>query len=202
MTDTLANNFDYKWNMLFPNKLPIPYLFKHYFTKNWIRLHSLPNSKRYADCAFEIDLLINRQNQIISDCFPQGTTLFIVSGNTFIGDSSIANYDQVSKLSYNFISGSRINLHEVDPEHFDDDENNDLYFTPMFTEVVWEQNSHDDLLLKIANDETRAFLISFEKKIIVAPYDGGLDIIIDDFTLKSQMKQKYHEMLSARDDQL
>jgi hypothetical protein len=53
----------------------------------------------------------------------------------------------------------------------------------MFTEVVWEQNSHN-LLLKIANDETRAFLISFEKKIIVAPYDGGLDIIIDDFTLK------------------
>jgi hypothetical protein len=37
---------------------------------------------------------------------------------------------------HNFISGSRINLHEVDPEHFDDDENNDLYFTPMFTEVV------------------------------------------------------------------
>jgi hypothetical protein len=29
---------------------------------------------------------------------------------------------------------------KVDPEHFDDDENNDLYFTPMFTEVVWEQN--------------------------------------------------------------
>jgi hypothetical protein len=49
---------------------------------------------------------------------------------------------------HNFISGSRINLHEVDPEHFDDDENNDLYFTPMFTEVVWEQNSHDDLLIK------------------------------------------------------
>jgi hypothetical protein len=40
-------------------------------------------TQRYADCAFEIDLLINRQNQIISDCFPQGTTLFIVSGNTF-----------------------------------------------------------------------------------------------------------------------
>jgi hypothetical protein len=71
MTDTLANNFDYKWNMLFPNKLPIPYLFLTLFFKNWIRLHSLPNSKRYADCAFEIDLLINRQNQIISDCFPQ-----------------------------------------------------------------------------------------------------------------------------------
>jgi hypothetical protein len=43
MTDTLANNFDYKWNMLFPNKLPIPYLFKHYFTKNWIFIVS--NSK-------------------------------------------------------------------------------------------------------------------------------------------------------------
>lgn len=202
MTDILINNFDYKWNMLFPNKVPIPYLFKHYFPKNWIRLHSLPKSKRYADYALEIDLLIRRQNQVINDCFHESTTIFIVSGSSFIGDSSIANYNQITKLPYNFISGSCINLHEIDPEHFDDGENNDLYFTPMFTEVVWEQNLHNDLLLKIANDETRAFLISFEKKIIVAPYDGGLDIIIDDFTFKNQLKQKYHAMLSTRDDQL
>jgi hypothetical protein len=46
---------------------------------------------------------------------------FSLSQGIPLGDSSIANYDQVSKLSYNFISGSRINLHEVDPEHFDDD---------------------------------------------------------------------------------
>lgn len=202
MTDILTNSFDYKWNKLFPNKVPISYLFKHYFPKSWIRLHSLPNSKRYADHAVEIDLLLRRQNQIISDCLPPSTTIFIVSGNYFIGDSSIANYDQVAELQYNFISGSRINLHEIDPEYFDDGENNDLYFTPMFTEIVWEQNLHNDLLLKIANDETRAFLISFEKKIIIAPYDGGLDIIIDDFNLKNQIKQKYREMLSTRDDQL
>ena len=202
MTDTLISSFDYKWNKFFPNKVPISYLFKYYFPNNWIRLHSLPNSKRYADNAVETDLLLRRQNQIISDCLTSETPVFIVSGNSFIGDSSIPNYDQVSILQYDFISGSRINLHEIDPEYFDDGENNDLYFTPAFTEIVWEQNLHNDLLLKIANDETHAFLISFEKKIIVAPYDGGLDIIIDDFNLKNQMKQKYHEMLSTRDDQL
>lgn len=136
MTDILTNSFDYKWNKLFPNKVPISYLFKHYFPKSWIRLHSLPNSKRYADHAVEIDLLLRRQNQIISDCLPPSTTIFIVSGNYFIGDSSIANYDQVAELQYNFISGSRINLHEIDPGYFDDGENNDLYFTPMFTEIV------------------------------------------------------------------
>lgn len=62
------------------------------------------------------------------------------------------------------MNGARLNLHEIDPEYFDDGENNDLYFSPMFTKTTWEQDLHNNLLVEIANDETCAFLISFEKK--------------------------------------
>ncbi|WP_336930699.1 DUF3885 domain-containing protein [Acinetobacter tandoii] len=198
----MTNTFERKWNKSFPNKAPISYVFKYYFPNSWIRIYSLPDGKRYADNAIEHESLLKVQNQIISDCLGSGTPIFIVSGNYFIGNSSEPIYDQTSILSYNFISGSPINLHEIDPEYFDDGENNDLFFTPIFTESKWELNLHNDLLLKIANDETRAFLISFEKDIIIAPYDGGLDLIIKNQELQCKIRQKYSDMLSKREDQL
>ena len=73
---------------------------------------------------------------------------------------------------------------------------------PLYTQVIWEPKKHDDLLLKIANDEIEAFLISFEKNIIVAPYDGGIDFIIHDEALKQHLKEKYKDWLSPREDGL
>lgn len=195
-------DFECKWNSRFLNKVPIPYLFKYYFPDSWLRLHNFADSKRYADDPIQMDILLKHQNQIIDDCLNSGSPIFIVSGNSFIGDSKIPIYDQVSMLNYDFAAVPSINLHKIDPEHFDDGEDNDLYFTPMFTKTLWEPNIHNDLLVKIANDETRAFFISFEKNVIIAPYDGGLDLIIEDCCLKKEIKKKYSELLSKRDDGL
>jgi len=196
----MKNDFESKWNRNFLNKVPIPYLFKYYFPDSWLRLHSFADSKRYTDNSTQMDILLKHQNQIIDDCLSSGSSIFIVSGNSFIDKSQVPIYDQVSMLNYDFTAATPINLHKTDPEHFDDGENNDLYFTPMFTEIIWETNIHNDLLIKIANDETRAFFISFEKNIIIAPYDGGLDLIIEDCYLKNDIKKKYSKLLSKRDD--
>jgi len=198
----MKNNFEYQWNRRFPNRVPISYLFKLYFSNSWLRLHSFPNSKRYAESSLEMSQLLARQNNVIDDCLKDSSSIFIVSGNFFIGDSQIPNYDQVAMLDYEFTAGSRINLHTTDPKYFDDGEDNDRYFIPMFIETRWNPNLHNDLLIKVANDETRAFFICFEKNIIIAPYDGGLDLIIEDPLLKNEIKKKYSELLSKRADQL
>ena len=142
------------------------------------------------------------KNHIIDDCLISGSPIFIVSGNSFIGDSQVPIYDQVSMLNYDFTAATRINLHKIDQKYFDDGEDNDLNFSPMFTETMWKPNIHNDLLVKIANEKTRAFFISFEKKVIIAPYDGGLDLIIEDCYLKNEIKKKYGALLSKRDDGL
>jgi len=198
----MKNNFEYQWNRRFPNRVPISYLFKFYFSNSWLRLHSFPNSKRYAESSLEMSQLLARQNNVIDDCLKDSSSIFIVSGNFFIGDSQIPNYDQVAMLDYEFTAGSRINLHTTDPKYFDDGEDNDRYFIPMFIETRWNPNLHNDLFIKVANDETRAFFICFEKNIIIAPYDGGLDLIIEDPLLKNEIKKKYSELLSKRADQL
>lgn len=65
-----------------------------------------------------------------------------------------------------------------------------------------EKNEHNDLLKKIADDEVRAFMISFEQNIIIAPYDGGIDIIIFNDAKRNELINKYNDWLSPRADGL
>lgn len=55
---------------------------------------------------------------------------------------------------------------------------------------------------EIANDNTQAFFVSFDKKIIVAPYDGGVDFILKNNQTRDNFKEKYKEWLSEREDGL
>lgn len=65
----MSETFEQCWNVIFPNKVPIPHVLKYYFSEFWFRIHSLAESKRYADSQAEVQLLLDRQNQIITDCF-------------------------------------------------------------------------------------------------------------------------------------
>ena len=66
--------------------------------------------------------------------------------------------------------------------------------------MTWTYGGHDKLLRIIADDEVRAFFVSFENGIIVAPYDGGVDVIAKDTAMRDLYKEKYKEWLSERED--
>ncbi len=77
-----------------------------------------------------------------------------------------------------------------------------VFFRPSFTETIWEIDKHNDLLRAIADDETRALFVSMEKNVLVAPYDGGIDLILKDSETRDNYKKKYKQWLSERDDGL
>lgn len=202
MNNFSENNFEMMWNQSFPQKIPISYLFKYYFSENWLRIYSLPQAKRYAESPIELEQLLQHQNQIISDCFESEMIIYIVSGYYSHGEIESPDHNQNPLFPYDFETGTAIHLNTVDPFFFDDDENNDRYFTPQFLQSKWDRNLHNDLLIRIANDEMDAFYISFEKNIIIAPYDGGIDLITSDVKLINRLKQRYVSYLSNRDDGL
>jgi hypothetical protein len=43
---------------------------------------------------------------------------------------------------------------------------------------------------------------SFDRNIIVAPYDGGVDFVLQDVLTKEKYKSKYRQWLSERADGL
>ena len=192
-------NFNKIWNLTYPETIPISHLFKQKYAERWLRIHSLPESKRYAENTEEWNILLTRQNQIINDIFTDSIKVFIVTGEYNWGERTpfITDEEEVFK-PYNFVRLENISLFEINSEDYDED---DIY-RPAFAETIWNLNKHDNLLKAIAKDETRAFFVSFEKNVIIAPYDGGIDLIFPNNQAKENYKKKYKKWISERADGL
>lgn len=63
----MKNDFTTIWKTKFPDSYPIGYDLKGIYDNRWFRIHSLPESKRYADNEKEYQIIYKRQNQIIQD---------------------------------------------------------------------------------------------------------------------------------------
>ena len=192
--------FEKLWKINYPNTVPISYLFKNDYSERWFRIHSLPESKRYPENEKEWKILLSRQNEIITDLFEIDTPILIVTGEYNWGNdrtSHITKEELVFK-NYDFVELDKIDLFEIESEQYDEI---DIY-RPAFAETNWNIAKQKDLIKEIANDRIRAFFVSFEKNIIVAPYDGGIDFVLKDVETKKYYKSKYQNWLSERKDGL
>jgi hypothetical protein len=191
-------DFQKLWTLNFSDTIPISYLFKNVYTERWFRIHSLPESKRYPEDENEWQVLLTRQNEIITDLFGFEAPILIVTGEYNSGDDRqihITDEEEIFK-QFSFVLLDNIELNKIDAEQYDE---SDIY-RPAFAQAIWKPNYHDKLLREIANDNIRVFFISFDKKIIVAPYDGGVDFVLKDSLTKENYKNKYRQWLSERED--
>lgn len=192
--------FNKLWGSVYPETVPIPHFFKHNYVDKWFRIHSLPKSKRYADNDKEWEILLARQNGIITDLLGMDAMVFLVAGEfNWCNERTIHLTDEEEVFkTYSFTLLDNIDLYSMNPDDYDEGE----IFRPAFAEIIWKPQKYDNLLREIANDKTIAFLVNFEKEIIVAPYDGGVDFVIKDNLTRDLYKNKYRQWLSKREDGL
>ncbi|HAD34930.1 MAG TPA: hypothetical protein DCF44_10630 [Chitinophagaceae bacterium] len=195
-----AEQFKQFWNSTYPDTITIGHCFRHDYPDRWFRIHSLPESKRYADTNEEWAILLNRQNTIITDLLGDNSKILFVTGDYHSDQHEefhpIEDAKSISDVS--FVPLEHIDLHKLSPEEYDQGQ----VYRPMFSEQVWQKNKFDNILRDIANDQLRAFFISPSKNCIVAPYDGGVDFILKDTQTRDICKKKYSDWLSERDDGL
>ena len=192
------NEFHKLWALTYPKTVQISHLFKHDYSDRWFRIHSLPQSKRYADNENEWAILLSRQNTIITDLFGLDTNIFLVTGEYDFdnGEKNHIETQQEILKEYSFTQLDTIDLYDLNPSGYDKGQ----IYKPAFAETIWKPKQHDKLLREIGEENTRAFFVSFDKNIIVAPYDGGVDFILKDSVTKDFYKQKYKDWLSERED--
>lgn len=192
--------FHKHWALTYPGTVPISHFFKHDYPDRWFRIHSLPESKRYADNDNEWKILLTRQNGIITDLFRSGATVLLVTGEYILGDNRTIHSTDEKELfkPYTLTQLDNIDLYMLNAENYDDG----AKYRPAFAEIIWKPNQHDNLLREIANDSAKAFFVSFDKNIIIAPYDGGVDFVLKDSWTKDYYKNKYKQWLSERADGL
>jgi hypothetical protein len=82
---------------------------------------------------------------------------------------------------------------------FVDQEGEAVYQSFTF-ETTWESHTLNSILMLIADGDLRAFFIA--PRCLIAPYDGGVDVILKDLHSCSVFKQKFKDWLSKREDGL
>ncbi len=188
--------FNKYWKNEYPESYPINHELKYIYSDRWLRIHSLPESKRYAESDFEYNIILNRQNQLINDLIGEGTEFFISIG-LYTGDTNNNNYTELTGYG-DFYKTQTIDLSKARPLEYDEE----TYFEIYIKKEFWKSESKNNILKAIANDEIRAMFICPSKKCIVAPYDGGVDIIVDTTEKRNELKEKYRNWISQQEEGL
>lgn len=193
-----SEQFNFFWTSKYPTTIPLSYCFRHDYNDRWFRIHSLPESKRYADNDEEWNILLARQNKIISDLLGTSSQLYAVIGEyNYDGKNETPEFLN-NKLfrDLKFTDLDSIDMHKINPNENDER----TIYRPFIAELAWKENMYDNILKSIANGEIRVFFISVEQKRLIAPYDGGMDFILESKEIKDSFKAKYKDWLSARED--
>lgn len=186
--------FNKFWQINYPNSYPIKHELKWIYQDRWFRIHSLPESKRYAETDVEYKIIFDRQNQLIDDLIGDGTEI-VISFGLYTDDIANDNYKELTAFG-EFSKAQTVNLHEIKPEDHDEEEYFDIYIKTDF----WKSESKNEILKAIADDQIRVMFICPSKHCIVAPYDGGVDIIVESTAKRDKLKLKYKGWLSERED--
>ena len=182
------------WNKTYPNSHPINHELKWVYPDRWFRIHNLPESKRYARSESEYTIILNRQNQLINDLIGEGSEIAISFG--YYSDNLTENCEIEQTDFGAFHKSLTIDLHRERPNEFDEP----TYFDVYVKIANWKNNSQDQMLKAIADDEFRAMVISLSTGLIIAPYDGGVDVITESKLETDKLKLKYKDWLSTRED--
>ena len=191
-----ANQFRRFWQQHFSDCPPVSWLFKHRLADRWFRIHSLPESKRYAEDETEVAELLARQNTVLLDVIGTDEECVLVSGN--YSDSPLAeNLEHCPALAdFEFQDFIKLSKQDFDPIDLEPDEE-PIYLTLFCATHKLKRGSLDEVLLCVANEKiVNSFVVSCERQRIFAPYDGGVDVILKDMEERDKFKAKYKNWLS------
>jgi len=193
MTEEEFNKY---WETKYPESPPIKHELKWIYKDRWFRIHSLPESKRYAETDAEYQIILDRQNKLINDLFGEENKI-IISFGLYTDEITNDNYTELTEFG-EFKKVQKINLHKIRPEYYKHGE----FFAIYIKNDFWKSEAKNEILKAIANDEIRAMFICPSRECIIAPYDGGVDIVVKSIEKRNELKNKYKDWLSERKDGL
>jgi hypothetical protein len=180
------------WKKYFPNTPPIGHVLREQYKHRWVRFHALPQSKRYATSLPEKRMIRSRINILAGELFKDDDDIWIVHTiSTWVPQVSESVQTKLHALGLKEVGK------DIDPSR-DEGQNEIAVFA---FQSIWEHGRYDAFFDLIAEDELDTLLIIGEQSgQVLAPYDGGFDLIMKDESLLPDMKDRWSSWLSARAD--
>lgn len=180
-----------RWRQAFGEAPLVGHVLRRRFPRRWLRVHSLPESKRYAETDDERREILRRQNAVCSDLIGDGEACAIVLGyygaEEQIPEAARAALRDLQPVFLTHVAAADVSG-EADLEGA---------YAVQLAELAWRPGALDPVLLAVADDALETpLLVSFERERIVAPYDGGVDLIVESEAARDQLRARYAGWLS------
>ncbi len=177
------------WETTYPTCPPVGYVLRQRYSERWLRIHTLPASKRYAESEPEYHDILRRHNTVLTDTLGCGRTFVLVT--TGYADSAIPASRPLEVAGHDLSSRHVLSIRM-------EDDVIPPYWHFFMDALHWEPGMGDPLLRQIADDMVRNVLfVSVERQCVYAPYDGGADIILPSASDRDALRHRYIDWLSA-----
>lgn len=174
------------WDRCFPNCPPIGDRLRLAFPARWVRLHSLPGSKRYPENESEYAEVLARHNSIIGELTAPDHDVVLVT----------TEYSESPSPGSNATPWRTIPMHEVEDEFADPN------YRHLFASIrVWRPGELDPLVRLIAADSVaNVLIVAPDCRWVLHPYDGGMDVIAESPEACRTLRERHLDWLSERED--
>jgi hypothetical protein len=183
------------WSRNYGDAEPVAHELRDRYPDRWIRFHSLPAAKRYAETPAEWETLLDRQNQVIDHLAVRGQPIVIVTSTWGFSVTPAGAAANLLNL------GLPVTHWRSVPQ---DEPQND--YAPVFLQlhystIDWQPGILDHLIRLVADDQLRnVMLFQPDADWLIHPYDGGMDVILGNSIDRDTLAQKYNAWRSDRAD--
>ena len=185
------------WFSQYPESEPIPYQLRDKCHSRWVRFHSLPQSKRYAENESEYQVILDRHNIVLKTLAQPGETL------TFSSTGYSETETAVRDPQLDELDPSAVHWHTMAKHELDNDPEYPNYWHLYAAQYQWSPGVFDPLLRLVADDViANIMILSTTGGWIYHPYDGGADVILATTAERDGLKAQFSSWLSSRSDGL
>jgi hypothetical protein len=184
-----------RWMTLWPNCRPIGHELRDCAPAGWVRFHSLPASKRYAQDDPDYDEMLRRHYAVLTDLSahadPSADELLVLSTAWSGSEEPVGRDPGLAALLPEAVYWTTVQG-EPDSDGF-------RYWTHVYaSSASWRSGELGPLMRYVADDRTRDVILAGpDLSWLYHPYHGGADIIVASAAERDILRQRYPQWLSA-----
>lgn len=172
------------WQRSYPGTVPIVQELREVFKDRWLQIPTLPDVKDPVENEAGYDLLLKRQNAMISEFFTHQEEFYILWGQYSLVGEKIE-----TDLSHEIAA---LALHRVSMEDY----KMGSWYRLFLKKENWTAHKFDSLLKEIARDGKRVLFIGKDQECLLAPSPGSMDIFLKDSESLNHWQQRLREWKS------
>jgi hypothetical protein len=173
-----------RWRTWYPGASPLGPELQEAYQHRWLRIHSLPGSKRLPDTEAEYSIIVKRHNTVVEELI--GTAECVLLGYDYDGVYTFPSAHPLARWLPDSPPVMRVST---------DDESSEP-ISIFVGRGAWYRGMLDGPMENVADDQLRFMLLNWDTGSAYAPYDGGADLFWPTELERDRARIEFGEWLS------